>query len=461
MRHHALRIARVPFGVIVWGAIAILTALVFVFFRAFHGDELEAVHTIWKIAQGEVIFRDFFQHHHPFLYYVLVPVILFFGETLTSLFVCRAILVVVGLGIGYYTYKLSLRVYDDQEVAVWSLFLLFSTSLFVWYGLQIRPDVPMVFFLLVALYQLYSFFVGCQRRRIVYSGVAAGVAMLFLQKAIIPIGCILILLSTKASTRKIAWTALGWFLGSVLVIQLPYYYYLWYTDGLWTYYLLNWLLNSKMLKQPLALTGIEILLVTFPLLFWYAKGLWTSKSVEGERELAGLSVALLATVIAYPAPNPQYLLPALPLLAIIGARALAETARRQLKLIGAFCVATMIFALFAYVQMIRIHPLPQQIKEIKYILAVTSPDDYLLAGTWVHGNLYRKDADYFWFQTEPRHGLILVYRDLTGYPYDSYEIVERMEPKLIAKELFADLSDERISGRYVPAEIEGMLIRVR
>ena len=31
-------------------------------------DELEAVHTAWKIVQGEVIYADFFQHHHPLFY---------------------------------------------------------------------------------------------------------------------------------------------------------------------------------------------------------------------------------------------------------------------------------------------------------------------------------------------------------------------------------------------------------
>ena len=41
--------------------------------RKYDVDEIEAFHTAWKISVGERIYEDFFQHHHPLLYYLLRP----------------------------------------------------------------------------------------------------------------------------------------------------------------------------------------------------------------------------------------------------------------------------------------------------------------------------------------------------------------------------------------------------
>ena len=38
-------------------------------------DELEHLHAAWCITQGQVPFRDFFEHHTPALYYLLAPVV--------------------------------------------------------------------------------------------------------------------------------------------------------------------------------------------------------------------------------------------------------------------------------------------------------------------------------------------------------------------------------------------------
>jgi len=58
-------------------------------FRFFYTDEFEAIHTAWKILQGEKIYVDFFQHHHPLLYLLLIPFIYIFGESITAILIIR------------------------------------------------------------------------------------------------------------------------------------------------------------------------------------------------------------------------------------------------------------------------------------------------------------------------------------------------------------------------------------
>ncbi|HWQ27408.1 MAG TPA: hypothetical protein VNN12_00100, partial [Dehalococcoidia bacterium] len=43
--------------------------------RWFNPDELEHVHASWCIAKGMVPYRDFFEHHTPWLWYLLAPLV--------------------------------------------------------------------------------------------------------------------------------------------------------------------------------------------------------------------------------------------------------------------------------------------------------------------------------------------------------------------------------------------------
>ena len=57
--------------------------------RFFDHDEFEAMHTTWKMYQGQDIYTDFIQHHHPFMYYTLLPLYALFGSTTDVLIAAR------------------------------------------------------------------------------------------------------------------------------------------------------------------------------------------------------------------------------------------------------------------------------------------------------------------------------------------------------------------------------------
>ena len=70
--------------------------------RHFGHDEFECIHSGWKILNGERIYEDFFQHHHPFYYYVNAAVIKVFGETVASILIMRllSLAMVVAMVVG-------------------------------------------------------------------------------------------------------------------------------------------------------------------------------------------------------------------------------------------------------------------------------------------------------------------------------------------------------------------------
>ncbi|MEP5069019.1 MAG: glycosyltransferase family 39 protein, partial [Crocinitomicaceae bacterium] len=129
----------------------ILCVLSMSLFRDFDHDEFEAVHTAWKILTGEVIYIDFFQHHHPFFYYLIIPFIKLIGEKALTLLILRLFIFSFFLGILRISYLLIKDIFDSNRIAWLAILLLVSTSMFSQKVIEIRPDVPQVFFGLLAI----------------------------------------------------------------------------------------------------------------------------------------------------------------------------------------------------------------------------------------------------------------------------------------------------------------------
>jgi len=76
---------------------AIIVALIFFLFgfrvflsveHRFDPDEFEHIHAAWCIKQGQIIYKDFFEHHPPLFYFTILP-LLHLHEGITGLTLCR------------------------------------------------------------------------------------------------------------------------------------------------------------------------------------------------------------------------------------------------------------------------------------------------------------------------------------------------------------------------------------
>ena len=61
--------------------------LVLSIFRFLNDDEVEHVHSAWHVLNGALPYVDFFEHHHPLLWYVLAPVLAITGESARAVIV--------------------------------------------------------------------------------------------------------------------------------------------------------------------------------------------------------------------------------------------------------------------------------------------------------------------------------------------------------------------------------------
>lgn len=129
--------------VLVAGTLACLLA----WQRAYQVDEVESIHAAYALASGKLVYRDFWQGHHPLLYLLLAPILPvddpIVAFRIARLFCFALFAASVGLA-GWLTRRLG----GPAGLAM-ALLLLHST--FVERGLEVRPDTLMTPLVLLAL----------------------------------------------------------------------------------------------------------------------------------------------------------------------------------------------------------------------------------------------------------------------------------------------------------------------
>jgi hypothetical protein len=131
-----------PVSALIWVFAALACALAV--FRVFDPGEIEHMHATWHGLAGRLPFVDFFEHHHPLLWYTLAPILAAVGESARTLIVFRLIFLGLTFAIARVTYLLALEIGESRQTARLAVLLLLSTTTFVSVAIEIRPDVPLI-----------------------------------------------------------------------------------------------------------------------------------------------------------------------------------------------------------------------------------------------------------------------------------------------------------------------------
>lgn len=416
--------------------------------RFFDHDEFETIHTSWKMLQGEKIYVDFFQHHHPFLYYLLIPIIGTLGENIHTIIAIRIIIYLTLLLIFFITYLIA-RNNFGKEVGIVSLLLLSSTYVFVIKAVEIRPNVPESLFALVSIFFLLIYFKERGLLYLILSAFSLGIALLFHQLAVYLLLVIGFLFLFDVYKRNIHFRDVLIFVSVFLLTLAPYGIYLSYTNSFYSYFQLNWILNMKVLNRFLPFNSLlNIYSVNTILCVFYVVGLLFSMKTSNQKLVGVLSLGLLLSVFLARAPWPQYFMLVMPLIAIISAQAI-YTIFKSSKAI--FFVA-LILSIGPHIQWLAQgarNTNAEQLKKIEYVLSITRGNDYAYDGNILF-NIFRKDADFYWYSTDPdpRMGTLETFQIMTGYHYDIYERIDRVKPKVISNYYIGNMEDHRIKNHY-------------
>lgn len=428
-------------------------------FRGFDKDEFESIKSSWKIFHGERIYVDFFQHHNPFFYYTLLPVFLIFREGTAVLIVSRLFMLPFLAGIAYCVFSLTSHLYD-RKTAIIALLFLFSLPLFTISAIEVRPDIPQVFFGLCAMLLFFSFLENRKLSRLTGCGLLLGLSFMFLQKSLWLIIAVFARLLYGIYKKKLHAAYILPLFFSTMAIPLLYSVLLWIRGGWDQYFFLNYLYNSKGgLPDTAHLKILYTHVTSFNLIIvWgFLLGLIYRKKTSQQKEVSRITLFLAALTLLHGVYFPQYFLLVLSFAVVVSAHGFVlATGSRPLAGILALVISALV-SVSVYIRQID-EGNREQLRRVEYVRRATPEEGYVHDGD-NQFNLFRKDLDYFWYSISP--GMCLDrYRKMRPYDYDIYALIELYHPFVISETGIDSMNDPRIEGYYEkPDSLDGLYIR--
>ena len=287
------------------------------FRRGWIYDELECLRSGWFVAQGMIPYVDFFQHHHPFLYYLLAPFGFFFSAD-QYLFWGR------GISLGFcflsllYTYKLGLLVYD-QLTAFLTVSFFLCWKMFAESGFEVRPDTPQIALATAGTYYFFLFIKQRNQKKLLISAFCYSLSFLFLQKSFMfPFFALLMLGYEWYYKQEKLSAILLWAVGYALPICL-YWIFLIFQGHFWQYFVCNYLFNAEMAKS---FTFARFMKMLVNEVFLPNAALWAFFFIGYSRSVTipiRLLISILITgIISMKIDGAHYWIVALPYFSLIG-----------------------------------------------------------------------------------------------------------------------------------------------
>lgn len=361
-------------------------------------DEWEHMQASWMVGQGMVPFRDFFEHHHPLLWYVTAPFVMN-HPTILAFFGARlAVLTAFAVNCAW-IYGIARILKARRCVAALGVFFYAVCYVTVTEFADFRPDHFMICMMLGGVWFLLRYLQNQRSHDLSTSFFLFFLSFCFLQKIIlffIPLGLlILLLLWEKRETVKDVIVA-----ASIPVIcATAYGLYLWGTDSLSAYFELNWLLNKAWFRgyeEPLPLScqlyvwgGVTITLF-----------LTLRQKIMERRFFLTLTLLYFAVWFAFPKPYHMYYLPVIPFLAVtwglfVGEYLLKTPVRIWMALAGIGYV--MIEAVYYFPPRFNDGTIVHPQQPMTYVLSVLKPDERVVSFSSSFLVPFHRPVSYYWF----------------------------------------------------------------
>lgn len=410
------------------------------FWHDFNIDEQEHLQASYLVSQGLVPYRDFFEHHHPLLWYLFTPFVLVWENSADVLYVTRVFMLVVAGGTAYYLYKTCRFVGCSADVALVSVVIWLCFPVVRGTGCEFRPDNIMIMFFMAGTAYFFQYLTEKHAKVLAVSFGLYFFSLLCLQKAIfllVPVGAICLWLLWR---REIVWR--DFFMALVFPVMAAgglagLSFYGGYLKDYWE---LNWLLN---LKIDIASAISDDLLYVFGAGALVALGLLFCLKNLSMRIICFLYLMMAAQMLIYRPWYAQYLLIYYPLLAIVFAMGVFYLWRWKCHFILYYLAAVGI-GLQAYQMSEARENLVFKIKTVRnlyqFVLDNTDEDDLIIGDLGVFtGDMRRSALGYYWFSIGHMAALDAHYFQRRELPNLNL-VMKVRRPKMIANGFWRDCS---------------------
>jgi len=186
-------------------------ALLLVFNKPFNPDELQHLHIAWSIANGEVLYRDFWEHHGP-LYSLMNGALIFLADpapTVRLIFASRLLSLVAGMATLAVLWRMVRKLQLSGTTAWLAVAFCSGFYFFVNKSGEMRPDALQALFWLSGVYFLvvnafersfkWPFLAGALFALAIMANAKAGIGPFF----------VVVYYLTARWTAGLSWTDIG------------------------------------------------------------------------------------------------------------------------------------------------------------------------------------------------------------------------------------------------------------
>jgi len=412
--------------------------------RFFSHDEFEHFHSAWYLAHGGTPYLDFFQHHHPLFWYLIVPFLWIFGESTTSLLAVRFLMGLLTLGMAFCVYGIAKEMTHSREAGFLSALLLLSMGVFVESGIEIRPDVPYTLLGLLCIYFLNLFLKTGTSKTLCLAAGCASLSFLFSLKAIFLLASYVPLGLWGWVKRRLSKVQikpfLVWFSWPVLIFLGC----LFVSNALSEYFFNCWVLNiyssifsSPFLPMNIFLNSIPFWVLSIGAVLWA----WMDRSVGFELKMVAIvALILLFSFVFFRFPHRHLFMFPIALLSIV-AGCFLKVCFDVLKW-GVFfrcLVILVVFMHFTYLGLAinlsegeRALSNRSQLEKIDFVIKNSTPSDFIYDGD-IQFNLFRPDLHYFWYSVGENKNLAKYNKLRERYhDYNVCHLIQSKKPKFIS-----------------------------
>ena len=425
-------------------------------------DEFEHLHASWLVSQGKLPYRDFFEHHHPLLWYLSSPIVLVFYDNAIVFYVMRLISLGCSCLTIFYIYKIS-QFFLNIKGGWLAISLSFCNIISLYNFYQFRPDNFMNLFFIMGIYFWFCYLDKKQLKTLILSFIYFGISFLFLQKIGLILSTVISILLRLTFTHKMKFKNIVIAsIPCIILVVLCFAYFI-INGAEIEFYALNYRFNQALVyyfDRGSFWLG-NLFASIYGITFFIALYLFRKENLYFKIiSILYCSEFLMRTF--YFSPHPNYYTTLVFLNALVLSLFLT-------KHVGKYFISNIliIIVLFLYqgflfnkiIQTSEKHNSYNNFKLASYVHQNSNKDDIIMNGYDKSFNIYRPDASYYWFGLDM---LIPVMEQEFGLKkiIDVNDVIINKRPKFIYTKNHIDLRAFRMYGETKFSQVyEASLIK--
>ena len=131
---------------------ALFLVVFIAFSKGLNWDEIEHLYSSFMVWNNNMPYRDFFQHHHPLLWYAFLPIMAVYHNSAYLYDIGRAFALCCLAGTVYYSIQILGLYWEKYKAAFVFILLYLPTIIVMASGTEFRPDNLMIFLFIAGLY---------------------------------------------------------------------------------------------------------------------------------------------------------------------------------------------------------------------------------------------------------------------------------------------------------------------